>query len=590
MKSSRGCFLTVLTLIAGLTAHPVAAQTPGVSAGVSALPSGVPMSTSPWLTGQPGGLQPGLAASPSPGLANGSMGAGLPAGTGVVPAATPPRGAPMPFAQVSNPGVPVGLGPQPMPAMPLGYSGPGYPGPGYPGPGYGGSGYPMASPAGMVPPVPSYPSPYPTMGPAYALPPAAYGAQPTGYGDAGIGYGTVPASMVSASGSMGPGGPVGYPSDGALMGPPPGLMPPAMSMGEHGGPIPGEGFCPECHGMGCDFCAGFGRGVLAGFLSHLLPYGEGGQCEPRWFDVSMDAMYLRRDNVCRRVNFTSLGPGPNPDIVLSTDDLDFQDQAGFRFTGAWQIWAGSNIEFTYYGLFNWADSASVSDSAGDLFSSLTGFGTFPPGGFPQTDNSVFQSIGYSSSIDTLELNVRKRFTAPNCRVQGSWLAGARYVYLLEDFDYKTRGELLTRDGQMDYSIRTRNSLTGFQVGGDLWTTIVPGIKVGGELKAGVFGNYANAKSEIVATQPDAVFREDNDINDVAFVSDASLQAIWRVNPNWTIRFGYNFLYIDGVALAPEQYNDSAPPNVISPFLRAVKTSDDGYVFYHGANVGFEWMW
>lgn len=575
MKSSRGCLLTVLTLLWSLAAQHVIAQSPGLPAGGATQPSGLPMGEFPRQPGGPAtdsGLIPGLGLTGGP--VSGTPVQGL--GAGPIPAVR--RGVPVPFAAVSGPGGAPVIQPPRM-AAPVAYGQPAA---------YAGAGYPLAGPPGAMPAggVP--------MNPAWSLPPG-YGMQPGGFGgpvgyaDAGVGYGAVPASLLTSAGPMGPPGSV-LPADGTMMGPPPGLMPPTMSAGEYGSPMMGEGVCPECYGTGCDFCAGFGRGVLAGVLSHLLPYGEGGCCEPRYFDISMDVMYLRRDNISRRVNFTSLGPGPNPDIVLSTDDLDFEDQAGFRFTGAYQIFAGSNLEFTYFGLFNWADSASVSDPAGGLFSSLTGFGTFPPGGFPQTDNSVFQSIAYSSSIDNFELNVRKRFTAPNCRVQASWLAGVRYVYLLEDFDYETRGQNLNRDGEMDYSIRARNSLTGFQIGGDLWTCVVPGIKVGGELKAGVFGNYANAKSEIVATQPDAVFREDNDINDVAFVGDASLSAIWRVNPNWTIRFGYNFLYIDGVALAPEQYNDSAPPNVISPFLRAVRTSDDGFVFYHGANVGFEWMW
>ena len=37
-----------------------------------------------------------------------------------------------------------------------------------------------------------------------------------------------------------------------------------------------------------------------------------------------------------------------------------------------------------------------------------------------------------------------------------------------------------RGGFMDYDVATRNSLTGGQIGGDLWVCIVPGVKFGVE--------------------------------------------------------------------------------------------------------------
>jgi hypothetical protein len=66
--------------------------------------------------------------------------------------------------------------------------------------------------------------------------------------------------------------------------------------------------------------------------------------------------------------------------------------------------------------------------------------------------------------------------------------------------------------------------------------------------------------------------------------------IWRVNPNWTLRAGYFMLYADGVAIAPEQFNSSAPPNLVSPSLRVMEANDNGSVFYHGGFAGLEWQW
>ena len=72
---------------------------------------------------------------------------------------------------------------------------------------------------------------------------------------------------------------------------------------------------------------------MAGLLDRLLPYSEGGQCAPRWYDITLDAMYLKRDDVSRRVDFTADGPGPAPNIIMSTEDLNFDDgplQLNFR--------------------------------------------------------------------------------------------------------------------------------------------------------------------------------------------------------------------------------------------------------------------
>jgi len=307
-------------------------------------------------------------------------------------------------------------------------------------------------------------------------------------------------------------------------------------------------------------------------------------------------MYLAREDISRRVDFTADGPGPSPNIIMSTDDLEFKDQIGVRLNAAVQVLATATAEFTYYGLFSWTSSDSRSDPLGGLFSPITNFATFPPGGFPQTDNAILHSIAYSSSMDNFELNFRRRYTGPNCRVQASVLAGVRYFYLLEDFRYFTEGldtDPITtgnQAGTMDYNIRARNSLTGFQVGADLWSTVVPGIKAGGEIKAGVFGNYGNQTTVINVTEPSATFNENVDMNDIAVVADANVMVIWRFNPNWTFRAGFFLLYIDGIALAAEQFNESAPPNLVSPSLRIPAANDNGTAFYHGGFAGLEWMW
>ncbi len=371
--------------------------------------------------------------------------------------------------------------------------------------------------------------------------------------------------------------------------------------GPFDGWVDGRSDCAFCGGAGCNECAGAGGGLLGWLITGMRPYPEGGICAPRWYDITMDAMFLQRQDVGRDQGITSLGI--NGDIILSTGDLSLQNRLGFRFTGATQISAGLIAEFTYFGLFNWSDQQMVrDDTIGDFFSVYSDFGTNPFNGFDETDRSHFQEITFSSTIDSFELNFRRRWSAPNCLVQGSWLGGVRYIYLVEDFEYNTNGgddlatPILEVNGKQQTDIRTRNSLTGFQIGGDLWTTIVPGISLGGEMKGGVYGNYGNQRTVLFATTtlPPAATTviEEASINDVAFAGEARLEAIYRTGPNWTIRAGYTFFVMSGVALAANNLNTSAPPSLqaVGTTPRPAFKNDDGDVFLHGGHVGIEWIW
>jgi hypothetical protein len=81
-------------------------------------------------------------------------------------------------------------------------------------------------------------------------------------------------------------------------------------------------------------------------------------------------------------------------------------------------------------------------------------------------------------------------------------------------------------------------------------------------------------------------------NELAGLAEANIMSIWKVNPHWTIRSGYNFLYVDGVALAIENFNPT-PPNVFvnnGANQRTPRLNDNGDLFLHGMTLGVEYMW
>lgn len=443
-------------------------------------------------------------------------------------------------------------------------------------------------------------------GPGQLMPPGYGGAGPGpgAFMPVAMGGGPVPYDPATMPGGYAPGAYAGGPADYGPAGPPMGMGYGDMPYGDMSGYGPGGSpdMCPYCGGSGCEHCMG-ADGLAAKALNWLLPYGEGGRCNPRWYDIYADVLYLRRDNVSRFVPFTSLGPAGLgvPDVVLSSEDLNFGDEAGFRFTGAFQLHTSHIVEFTYFGRMTWHSSAQVASPNNDLFSVYSNFGTSPPpspgppptaGGFDETDAAFLSAIDYSSVFDSFELNLRKRWTGANCRLQGSYLMGARYFILNEDFEYAT----LTLNGRSDTNVNAYNSMTGFQIGGDLWANLVPGISLGADLRVGLMGDRAMQRTSIFSSttvaQQGSTYQEQFKHTEVALLAEANLMGIYRVNPHWTLRGGLQFLYLDGVALGIENFNPT-PPNTFGANAnrqRVAGININGDVFYYGVFAGAEYMW
>jgi len=545
MKIQRALILPVLLFTLIIHGSDVRGQAPTIP------PGGQPQSV--YVVPQtPLGIPTNLGATQRPNVNPASFGGpGHPGYGGVAPAMRPQSGPPM--------------------GMPMGGPGPGMGGMG--GPGMGGPG--MGMPPGMGSPGMLGPN-----GPNSVMP-ASYGA-PSG-GCPNCGGGGCPACR----GGGGGGG--------------------ARGVGARGVGARGVGGCPNCGGAGCAACglSAGGWGLLDRGIEALLPHAGGGWCEPRWFDISVEAIYLGRDDVSRRVNVMADGVAGNapPNIVLSTDNLVLDDELGFRFTGAIQLGASSNLEFTYFGMVSHAAQAQVTSNIDNLYSAFSQFGNAPPpslgppvtlGGFTDSDSAEFASITFSSNFDSIEMDFRRRWMAPNCRVQGSWLMGVRYFSLEEHFGHSIRVNYTDPNppnlpivGFTDYSVETVNSMTGFQLGGDLWTTMVPGVRVGIEGKSGIYYNRADQSTLIQASSLAPPTRDELNIDTVAFVAELNLLGVYRFNENFSMKGGYQFLYVDGVALATENFNPG-PPFVAGGRNSAINHSGD--VLYHGLTGGFEWMW
>ena len=158
-------------------------------------------------------------------------------------------------------------------------------------------------------------------------------------------------------------------------------------------------------------------------------------------------------------------------------------------------------------------------------------------------------------------------------------------------------------GETRYFVGVSNSVTGGQIGGDVWVTLVPGLRLGTELKGGLYGNRATQRT-IIRTESNVpeldpmggiannrtVFRdvEEADGDEFTTMLEWELAINYQLSESIAFRAGYNLMYIDGVAVATENINTAQP--FVAPINRRVHIVTDANVFMHGMNLGFEYMW
>lgn len=377
-----------------------------------------------------------------------------------------------------------------------------------------------------------------------------------------------------------------------------------------------------CGGMGCGACGGgLGSGCLfsgcnAGMLGFLAPYSEGGRATPRWFDVYAGTMVLQREASLNGF-FTAVqdpitGEFARDTLIsqntangqqMRTSDLDLnQLRAGLETIVALQTGPGSSLEARYFGLNNWSDTQSLEvlprNLPPTLFSAFSQFGTDPVGGFDDTDRSFTHTISYDSTIHNGEVNFRRAYAPAADWLQGSLLAGLRYIDLNEKFRFATVGAE-NNTFQFDelrfsnFDVVARNRMFGVQIGGDLWLNVMPGIKLGVETKGGILGNQHEVEHLLVANSIARGFESLND-DEATFLTEFSATMLYRLSYSWTLRGSYNLLYLDNVALAPSNFNVRDYSNGVGggafTAARAPSIDVDGEIFYQGFSIGGEYTW
>jgi hypothetical protein len=268
---------------------------------------------------------------------------------------------------------------------------------------------------------------------------------------------------------------------------------------------------------------------------------------------------------------------------LSTSDLGFGFDGGVRVTAGIRGSACRSLEFSYMGLFDSQTSASVTATTPQTVLTF-------PGALGPASNVFFGAdridVNYHSRLHSFEFNLPCCCCCcddVHCR-SFEWFTGFRYVSLDDQLDILGQREEHGGIERGNYNIGTRNNLFGAQFGVRVrrgWGSFRWELTS----KAGIFGNDAE-QSQSVVDFPNFLLRPpvSNNRGQTAFVGELNLTAVYRLNEVWGVRLGYNMLWIEGLALAPDQL-DFTFTNTSGSGI-----NNFGGLFVHGLSTGFEARW
>lgn len=271
-----------------------------------------------------------------------------------------------------------------------------------------------------------------------------------------------------------------------------------------------------------------------------------------YWSLQFDAIFLRRSEQ----TVLPLVDGATP---YGAQNLDVPFKFGPRVSligsnlyGQWQA------EFTYFSVDGWL-TQRTSDAATTLLTTpAINFGARPV------------TSAYRESLYSTEFNLRRQFWNSL-----TMISGFRMIELQSD--------LFTDLVGSSHHVNANNHLYGYQLGGDWRFFSGYHLDLSTWLKAGVYGNAADQSTDIVNVGG-AVPNFGVAGGRAAFVGELGVAGAYRWNGWLAARAGYQLLWFDGVAMAPDQI----PVSNVATGVAALDTSKT--LLYHGGFMGLELTW
>ncbi len=296
----------------------------------------------------------------------------------------------------------------------------------------------------------------------------------------------------------------------------------------------------------------------------------------RW-QVWANGLFLTRSSA----NNIPLGFGnaqdPKGSEIYGTNDMEFGNAWGPSVGVYYALNACNSIGFEYYGIDGWSSSGTIAGNISVQFPSFP----YLPEQIIQGDPTTGYGIGsfqYNSRLYNAEVNLRHKSAHVDWL---TFLAGFRWMELSEDFN----GVFATGNTTPNFAIDVNNHLYGGQLGAVANVVCTENWTVDTWLKAGLLANYADQDtSEDFTSAGGGTTHVSASGSSAAFTGDMGITVGRRITDNLTLRAGYTLLWLEGVALAPEQLDASDPASGIAGL------DQNGGVFYHGGFAGLEFLW
>lgn len=292
------------------------------------------------------------------------------------------------------------------------------------------------------------------------------------------------------------------------------------------------------------------------------------QVGPIW-NVSVDGMTLFREDADLAALTAQAQSDGAPGTVDYNEQFDFSGGGRVFATGLLPRDVGYQVQFGYEGVEEW--------NAAVVFPKVSVAGmTVPP------DTVERRSVGYRSSLHSAELNV----LPVNHSVWQPYF-GFRYVRFGDEIsdvtDQSAPPPLLDPDADpvsvddMSTVFDIKNNLIGFQSGlrYDLWK-FSRRFSLQGFLNAGVYLNHIQ-RTDLMSTTTTTYTADDpltmdidetsttvssttstvsTEPSDVAYLAEASLTGVFRINKSLALRGGYQIVWIEGLRLSDDAYLDT----------------------------------
>ena len=283
-------------------------------------------------------------------------------------------------------------------------------------------------------------------------------------------------------------------------------------------------------------------------------------CGPAWC-ASIDALFITRSTALPRPLATL-----NNVTLMNVGDLQFANEAGLGVQLVRQSGRGWDLDVGFSMIDWWSTSRSV-----------TGTGILAPGPYAVTFGGGAEVVArYGSSLYSTEIGLRKQ----GC----CWLTpfgGFRWIELHEDFALtmpETTGGFLP--GTV-HGTNADNHLYGFQLGANGLLMDRGCLRLEGVINAGIYGNHADHDTFAFVEQLGFIEQARGQTSRAAFVGELKLAGKYQISDGLAVRGGYQLMWIDGVALAPNQFYSE----LLTADTATVHT--EATPLYHGAFVGVE---